>query len=414
MSRERLLAMVSFLLFAYMPLMQMQEPAVARSLCYQSPSTDDNGEQWYELRTELSYRPDKPCMVRVVFKHNVWTGVHFYFYNSDGTQLVMYTKLKDPGYLLDVSAAPDPVNPDQELLLFYTAAQYPVGHLWRVDPERRRIQVVLEGTYLDTSYLVAKRLLTEWIPAHYVLAEGRYDFQLMAKRLWKWDDKGGRFIPSWWHIAEPTYRFFDWMDKIMDQFAKLGTPCASPEPVPAEKLARFDYPALWLKAYLNNSVYHVQLAYNGYIAYFSVYKPLAKGRKLLRCTELGWFGLPIAVRTVPFPDSSRRSLIVACDEKGKCMVWRIDATTMRPVVVVEGSFLDVSQIHKGIVKEWVQALSLVKDAGWNAYPPAFRNPKAMAYRVWRWDRRKHRFVVASSWRIGKWSRADYRRFGFWE
>lgn len=424
MSGGRVWVLISFLLLAYIlpHLMRMQEPAIACSLCYQSPSTDDNGEQWYELRTELSYRPDKSCGVRVVFKHDVWTDVHFYFYNNDSAQLVMYTKLEAPGYLLDVSAVPDPVNPDQELLLFYTAAQYPIGHLWRVDPERRRIRVVLEGTYLDTAYLVTKRLVTEWIPAHYVLAEGRYDFQLMAKRLWKWDDKRGRFIPSWWYVAESTYRFFNWMDKIMDQFDKLGTPCAPPEPVPAGKMARFVYPDLWLKAYLNGSVYYVQLAYDGYVAYFSVYKPLAKGRKLLRCTRLEWsklpiverFRLPIAVRTVSAPDNSRRSLIVAYDETGQCMVWRINPETMRPVVVMRGYFLDVSQIHKGIVKEWEQALSLVKDAGWDAYPPAFRNPKAMAYRVWRWDKRKQRFVVASSWRIGKWSRADYRRFGFWE
>lgn len=213
------------------------------------------------------------------------------------------------------------------------------------------------------------------------------------------------------------------MDKLADQFDKLGLPCTPPEPVPAEKLARFDYPALWLKAYLNNSVYYVQLAYDGYVAYFSVYKPLAKGRKLLRCTRLGWsespifkgwFDLPIAVRTVSAPDDPRRSLIVAYDKTGQCMVWRINPETMRPVVVIEGCFLDVSQIHKGIVKEWEQALSLVKDAGWNAYPPAFRKPEAMAYRVWRWDERKQRFVVASSWRMGKWSQVDYRRFGFWE
>lgn len=189
--------LVAFLLLTCIPLMQMQEPAVARRVCYQSPLTDDNDEQWYELRTELSYRPDKSCVVRVVFRHDVQTDVHFYFYNNHNAQLLMYAKLENPGYLLDVSTVSDPVNLDQELLLFYTADQYPIGHLWRVDPERRRVQVVLEGTYLDTAYLVTKRLVTEWLPAHYVLAEGRYDFRLMAKRLWKWDDKGGRFIPSW-------------------------------------------------------------------------------------------------------------------------------------------------------------------------------------------------------------------------
>ncbi|MCS6830981.1 MAG: hypothetical protein NZ749_10105 [bacterium] len=398
------------------PLRQNLLSQTAREDSLQSSEADGGGQQWYEIRTHLDYRPNKSCEVRVVFRRDVWTDIHFYFYDSDRSQPVLYTRHRGVGYLLDVSAVPDPLNPEQELLLFYTAAQYPVGHLWRIDHEKRTIQRVLEGTYLDTAYLVTKRLVSEWKPAHYVLAEGRYDFQLMAKRFWVWDDKRRRFIPSWWRVEEPTYRFFRWMDELTGQFDKLGTPCAPPEPVPTQRIAKFDYYTFWLKASVDGSVkpYHLQVAYNGDEAYLSIYQPSDRGSKLLRCTKLEELGWVIAVRAVPDPERPLRSLVAVYDESGRCIVWRINAKTLRPVVVMEGYFLDLSQIGKGIVKEWTQALSLVKDAGWDAYPAAFRDPKAMAYRVWRWDKCKQQFVVTSAWRIGKWSRENYRRFGFWE
>lgn len=386
-------------------------------LCLSVPLAQEGMEQWYEVRAEIQYRPDRSGVVRMVFRRDWLTDIHFYFYDGAGSQPILYASFRSVGYLLDVRTVPDPQNADQELLLFYTAAQYPVGHLWRIDPERGRILRVLEGTYLDTAYLVTKQLVTQWKPAHYVLGEGLYDFQLMARRLWRWDERRLRFVPSWWRVAEPTCRFFDWMDKITDQYDKLGTPCPPPEPLSAEKTARFDYYTLWQKGFLDNSgtQYHVQVACNEEEVYLSVYKPLAKGLRLLRCTKLDWLGgLVISLQAVPNPDNPSRSLMFACDENGWCKIWRVDPKTMRPVMVLDGSLLDVSRIREGIVKEWTQALSLVKDAGWDAYSPAFRNPKAMAYRVWRWDKRKQQFVVASSWRIGKWSRADYRRFGFWE
>ncbi len=386
-------------------------------LCLSVSLAQEGMEQWYEVRAEIQYRPDRSGVVRMVFRRDWLTDIHFYFYDGAGSQPILYASLRSVGYLLDVRTVPDPQNADQELLLFYTVAQYPVGHLWRIDPERKRIHRVLECTYLDTAHLVTKRLVIEWKPAHYILAEGLYNFQLMARRLWKWDERKRRFIPSWWRVVEPADGFFAWMDKIEQQYDKLGMPCAPPEPVLAEKAARFDYFTLWQKAYLDHSrtQYSVQLAYNQEEAYLCVYKPLAKGAQLLRCTKMDWLGgLVISLQAVPNPDNPSRSLVVTVGENGWCKIWRIDPQTMRPVVVLDGALLDVSRIHEGVVTEWTQALSLVKDAGWDAYPAAFRNPKAMAYRVWRWDKRKQRFVVASSWRIGKWSRTDYRRFGFWE
>lgn len=401
------------------PLAEPEHTTESSHVAFQKlPETEEEGAQWYEERLMgFDYRPDKSCVVRVVFRRDLYENIHFYFYDDESLQLLMHLEMPSVGYLLEVRTVPDPHYPDLDLLLFYTAAQYPVGRLWRVDPERRRIQRLLEVTYLDPDYIATRQVVAEWIPAHYVLAEGDYDFGLMAKRLWRWNDKEGRFIPSWWRIAEQTYGHFHWIDQITDQFDKLGTPCNPPEPVPANKEARFAYHQLWLrKVRLDDSgaQYDVHLAYDTEEAFFSVFRSVGGKRRLLRCTRMDSFAYATRLEAVPDPANPRRSLIVVYTAGCWATICRVNPISLRPVTVMDGCWLDLSRIREGVVKEWKQALRLVKEAGWYAYPPAFRKPEAMAYRIWRWDGRKRQFVLASSWRLGKWSCANYRRFGFWE
>lgn len=385
----------------------------------------DERQQWYEIDVSLRYN-DERYEVRLVFTRNEEEDIHLFICEEgrNTSRVLMHTKFHAVGYFLDAESVPDPEDPSRDLLLIHTVSQYPMGHLWRIDLKGKRIQKLLEGTYLDARYLFSQQVVTEWTPAHYVLAEGWYDFQLMAKRSWRWCKRSRCFVPTWWRIAEPTYEYFHWIDKLTEQYETIGTPCEPPKPVPADLEAKGQYLERWARSVRLSKAakrYDIQVAYSGGVgvvdeSYLSIYETSGKRARLVRCTRIDDLGLGhvISLRTVPDPNDPGRSLVVVYTENGRCVIWRIDPNTMRPVVVMDEFFLDVSQIQRGIVKEWTQALSLVKEAGWNAYPPAFRDPKAMAYRVWRWDRRRQRFVVASSWRLGKWSRADYRRFGFWE
>ena len=385
-----------------------------------------NGEtslQWYEVRNLKLDVDGEPYEARIVFTRELFEDIHLYVYDWSRTpKLLMHTHNLAFGQFLDAMTVPHPDNPENELLLVYSMGQYPRGTLWYIDPKRKRVRKLLEGNYLDATYLFTRKVVTEWTPAHYVLAEGEYDFQLMAKRDWKWDTRRQRFVPGKWRVAEPVYGYFDMIDRIMAQSETVGSPCNPPEPVPAEKEAKVWYLENWLRGVrLDNShrTYNIQIANNWNEAYLSVYEASGKQPRLVRCTriDIGYvIGYITSLQAVPDPDNPRRSLVMVCNDEEGCIIWRIDPKTMRPVpLIAKGTkLLDVLRVSKGILLEWRQALLVLVLEGWDAYPPAFRNPKAMAYRVWRWDKRKQRFVVASSWRIGKWSRTDYRRFGFWE
>lgn len=374
--------------------------------------------QWYEVRDIALDVKGVRYEVRIVFTRELFEDIHLYVYDWSRTpKLLMHVNKLALGRFLDAMTVPHPDNPENKLLLVYSVGQYPRGTLWYVDPKRKRVRKLLEGNYLDAAYLFTRKVVTEWLPAHYVLAEGVYDFQLMAKRDWKWDTRTQRFVPGRWRIADARYSYFNMIDKMLDQIETIGTPCNPPEVVPQLE-AKQQYLENWLQGVrLDNSprTYNIQIASNGDEAYVSVYEASGKKTRLVRCTRLSNFGYVVSLRAVPSPDNPRCSLIVVYKGNEGCVVWRIDPETMRPVQLMEETAgIDVSRISQGIVLEWKQALLVLVLEGWDAYPPAFRNPKAMAYRVWRWDRRKQRFVVASSWRIGKWSRVDYRRFGFWE
>ena len=374
--------------------------------------------QWYELRFQLRYHPGDSCTVRVVFTHDWLQEIHFYFYDPATSRLLMHATHSSVGYLLDVRSVKDPLYPDQQLLLFYTAAQYPVGYLWRVNPQQRWFQKVLEATYLDATHLLTKRQVTEWIPAHYVFAEGKHHFELMAKRSWLWQKNTRRFVPTWWQVAKPCLSFFEWIDRLSDRFDQIGKPCPAPAPVPDGLEAKEQYMELWTKAIRldnTNRRYRVQMACNGSTAddaFLCVYESTAVGSRLLRCTRLASFGHVLQLRAVPHPDNPQISLIVAYRDTGKGTVWRVDPETMRPVVLLDEFFIDTSRLGKGIVVQWAQALALVGDNIGLSYPPAFRKPGAMAFKVWQWDKRRHRFVCNSAWRIGGWSGKDWQRFGF--
>lgn len=375
--------------------------------------------QWLEVRNIALDVEGRRYEARIVFTRELFEDIHLYVYDWSRTpKLLMHANKLAFGRFLDAMTVPHPDNPENKLLLVYSVGQYPRGTLWYVDPRRKRVRKLLEGNYLDATYLFTRKVVTEWLPAHYVLAEGEYDFQLMAKRDWKWDTRRQRFVPGKWRVAEPQYGYFDMIDRIMAQSEAVGSACDPPEPAPAEMEAKVWYLENWLKGVRLDSTsrtYNIQIASDGREAYLSVYAASGKQPRLVRCTPLSNFGYVVSLRAVPYPGNPHRSLIVVCKGDESCVIWRIDPETMRPVQLMEETAgVDVSRISQGIVLEWKQALLVLVLEGWDAYPPAFRNPKAMAYRVWRWDKREQRFVVASSWRIGKWSRADYRRFGFWE